>query len=71
MGPFGVSMSPKFASQSSDKPSSSTSYKCQYNNLSSYTIIERVHKQLFSRRLRLRVARVVIEKPRSDEFMKT
>ena len=32
--------------------------------------IERVHKQLFSRRLWLRVARVAIEKPRSDKFMK-
>ena len=32
--------------------------------------IERVHKQLFSRHLRLRVARVEIEKPWSDDFMK-
>ena len=32
--------------------------------------IEWVHKQLFSRRLQLRVERVAIEKQRSDEFMK-
>ena len=32
--------------------------------------IEQVHKQLFSRRLQLRVARVAIEKPWSDQFMK-
>ena len=29
-----------------------------------------MHKQLFCRRLRLRVARMAIEKPRFDEFMK-
>ena len=37
------------------------------SNQKSSQDIERVHKQLFSRRLRLRVA---IEKPWSDEFMK-